>query len=144
MGVCVCVCVCVYYSLSCNKLFDCGHQAPLSVGFSRQECWSGLPCPPPASHGETEAICLMSHPWGGRPQKGSAQHITSRKLFTHVPYHRRHESLDHWLGALTGFSTTKLPRLHQASPPGARGGGHCTHVRAGRGSTHIPEAATSP
>ena len=21
-------------------------QAPLSVGFSRQECWSGLPCPP--------------------------------------------------------------------------------------------------
>ena len=23
------------------------HQAPLSVGFSRQECWSGLPCPPP-------------------------------------------------------------------------------------------------
>ena len=23
------------------------HQAPLSVGFSRQECWAGLPCPPP-------------------------------------------------------------------------------------------------
>ena len=23
------------------------HQAPLSVGFSRQEHWSGLPCPPP-------------------------------------------------------------------------------------------------
>ena len=23
------------------------HQAPLSVGFSRQECWSGMPCPPP-------------------------------------------------------------------------------------------------
>ena len=23
------------------------HQAPLSVGLSRQECWSGLPCPPP-------------------------------------------------------------------------------------------------
>ena len=23
-------------------------QAPLSVGFSRQEYWSGLPCPPPA------------------------------------------------------------------------------------------------
>ena len=24
-----------------------GHQAPLSMGFSRQEYWSGLPCPPP-------------------------------------------------------------------------------------------------
>ena len=23
------------------------YQAPLSVGFSRQEYWSGLPCPPP-------------------------------------------------------------------------------------------------
>ena len=24
-------------------------QAPLSMGFSRQENWSGLPCPPPGS-----------------------------------------------------------------------------------------------
>ena len=24
-----------------------GHQAALSMGFSRQESWSGLPCPPP-------------------------------------------------------------------------------------------------
>ena len=24
-----------------------GHQAPLSVGFSRQEYWSGVPYPPP-------------------------------------------------------------------------------------------------
>ena len=23
------------------------HQPPLSMGFSRQECWSGLPCLPP-------------------------------------------------------------------------------------------------
>ena len=23
------------------------HQFPLSMGFSRQEYWSGLPCPPP-------------------------------------------------------------------------------------------------
>ena len=23
------------------------HQTPLSMGFFRQECWSGLPCPPP-------------------------------------------------------------------------------------------------
>ena len=26
---------------------DVVHQAPLSMGFSRQEYWSGLPCPPP-------------------------------------------------------------------------------------------------
>ena len=28
-------------------LWTVGRQAPLSVGFSRQEYWSGLPCPPP-------------------------------------------------------------------------------------------------
>ena len=27
-------------------LWTIAHQAPLSVGFSRQEYWSGLPCPP--------------------------------------------------------------------------------------------------
>ena len=25
------------------------HQAPLSIGFSRQEYWRGLPCPPPGA-----------------------------------------------------------------------------------------------
>ena len=30
-------------------------QAPLSLGFSRQEHWSGLPCPPPGDLPEPEA-----------------------------------------------------------------------------------------
>ena len=28
-------------------LWSVAHQPPLSMGFSRQESWSGLPCPPP-------------------------------------------------------------------------------------------------
>ena len=35
---------------SCPTLcdpIDVAQQAPLSLGFSRQEYWSGLPCPPP-------------------------------------------------------------------------------------------------
>ena len=28
-------------------LWTIAHQAPLSMGFSRQEYWSGFPCPPP-------------------------------------------------------------------------------------------------
>ena len=28
-------------------LWTVAHQAPLSVGFSRREYWSGLPCPSP-------------------------------------------------------------------------------------------------
>ena len=43
--------VCVYYLLSrvwfFATLWTVVHQAPLSMGFSRQECWSGLPFPPP-------------------------------------------------------------------------------------------------
>ena len=45
------VCVCVCYSLSRAQLFvtpwTVAHQAPLSMGFSRQEYWSRLPFPPP-------------------------------------------------------------------------------------------------
>ena len=37
-------CVCVRSSLA---LCTIACQAPLSMGFSRQEYWSGLPCPPP-------------------------------------------------------------------------------------------------
>ena len=32
----------------CNPM-DCSPQPPLSMGFSRQEHWSGLPCPPPGN-----------------------------------------------------------------------------------------------
>ena len=31
----------------CVTPWTIDHQAPLSMGFSRQEYWSGLPCPPP-------------------------------------------------------------------------------------------------
>ena len=35
------------FVLLCATLWTVAHQAPLSLGFSRQEHWSGLPCPPP-------------------------------------------------------------------------------------------------
>ena len=37
---------CLFCLTLCN-LWTVAHQAPLSMGFSRQEYWSGLPCPPP-------------------------------------------------------------------------------------------------
>ena len=43
-------CVCVLSAQSCMTLchpLDCSLRAPLSMGFSRQEYWSGLPFPPP-------------------------------------------------------------------------------------------------
>ena len=44
-------CACVPSCFSRVRLFvtlwAVAHQAPLSMGFSRQEYWSGWPCPPP-------------------------------------------------------------------------------------------------
>ena len=37
----------------CNPM-DCSLPAPLSMGFSRQEYWSGLPCPPPGDLPDSE------------------------------------------------------------------------------------------
>ena len=59
--------LCCTQSLSRVRLFatpwTVAHQAPLSTGFSRQEYWSGLPCPPPRDlpHPGTE----VSHTAGG-------------------------------------------------------------------------------
>ena len=45
------MCVCMLSCFSRVRLFETlwavARQAPLSVGFSRQEYCSGLPCPPP-------------------------------------------------------------------------------------------------
>ena len=75
-GVCVCVCVCV-----CLCVFVCvcvlSHvwlfvtswnvacQAPLSMGFSRQECWSALPFPSPGDrpNPRIEPASLASPAW---------------------------------------------------------------------------------
>ena len=48
MVVCVCLCMCIPSHV---WLFATSWtlQAPLSMGFPRQECWSGLPCPFPGN-----------------------------------------------------------------------------------------------
>ena len=42
---CACVLSCFSQVWLCATLWIIVHQAPLSLGFSRQEYWSGLPCP---------------------------------------------------------------------------------------------------
>ena len=54
-------------SLSCVTPWTVAHQAPLFMGFSRQEYWSGLPCPPPGDlpNPGTEPASLMSSALAG-------------------------------------------------------------------------------
>ena len=71
--VCICVCVCVCEVASVVSRFvatpqTVAHQAPLFMGFSRQEYWSGLPCPPPGDLPDPgiEPASLMSPALAGR------------------------------------------------------------------------------
>ena len=61
--------VCIVWVLSCFShvqlfatLWIVPHQAPLSIGFSRQKYWYGLPCSPPGDLPvpEIEPRVLMS------------------------------------------------------------------------------------
>ena len=63
--ICMCVCVCMSANLFhlcptlCNPMI--ASQAPLSMEFSRQEYWSGLPCPPLGDlpNPGIEFLCLL-------------------------------------------------------------------------------------
>ena len=52
----------------CATLWMVAHQAPLSMGFSKQEHWSGFPCPPPGdlANPGTEPASLTSLALAGR------------------------------------------------------------------------------
>ena len=71
--VCVCVCVCVR-TLTRSVVSDSdtpqtiASQAPLSMGFPRQESWRGLPFPPPGDlcDPRPEPTCPASPTLAGR------------------------------------------------------------------------------
>ena len=69
---CLVVQFCVLSCFSCVRLFmtpwTVAHQALLSMGFSEQEYWSGLLCPPPGDLPDLgiESVSLMSPALGGR------------------------------------------------------------------------------
>ena len=52
----------------CATLWTIAHQSLLSMGFFRQEYWSGLPCPPPGDLPDsgTEAVSFTSPALAGR------------------------------------------------------------------------------
>ena len=82
------------------------HQAPLSVGFSRQEHWSGLPCPPPGIFATQEwkpsllhllhwqACCLPLEPHGEPLYEYTHTH-TYIYIYTHTRACNNHTILSH-------------------------------------------------
>ena len=65
---CVCVLPLQLYLTLCDFVDYSPSQAPLSMGCSRQEYWSGFPCPPPGDlpESEIELMSLISPALAGR------------------------------------------------------------------------------
>ena len=63
-------------------LWTIGLQAPLSMGFSRQEYWSELPCPPPGNLPdpgmEPMSLCLLHWEAGSLPLGPTLPHVPWR------------------------------------------------------------------
>ena len=64
------VCMLSYFSCVqlCATLWTVAHQTPLSMGFSKHEYWSGLPCSPPGDlpNPGIKSASLMSPALAGR------------------------------------------------------------------------------
>ena len=74
---------CIEYSCLCCTVWPVAHQAPLSMGFSRQEYWSGLPFPSPGDLADPgiepgspalQADSLLSEP-PGKPTVGHCVYL---------------------------------------------------------------------
>ena len=117
--------VCVLSCFSCVLLFatlwTVALQAPLSMGFSRQEHWSGVPCPPPVdlSSSGIDPVSLSSlcDPKDCSPP-GSSVHgmLQARTLewvamsFSRGSSRPRNRTYVSCLAG--GFFTTEPPRKH--------------------------------
>ena len=94
------------YHFSCVHLFltpwPVAHQAPLSMGFSRREYWSGLPCPPPEDLPDPgiEPDSLTSPALAGRFFTTSATWEASQELMHKIKALWRHI---HWGKTRTDF-----------------------------------------
>ena len=81
------LCVCMPSRFSCVQhfatLWTVARQAPLSMGFSRQEHWSGLPRPPPGDLPDpgTKPSSLMSSVLAGGFFTSSATWVANKVFY---------------------------------------------------------------
>ena len=69
------------YVQLCATPETAAHQAPRSLGFSRQECWSGLPFPSPMHESESESEVAQSCPTLSDPMDCSLPGFSIHGIF---------------------------------------------------------------
>ena len=76
-----CMLICFSHFQLCESLWTVACQASLSMRFSRQEYWSGLPCPPPGNlpNPGIELASLLSPALAGKFSTTSTTWVAHRK-----------------------------------------------------------------
>ena len=87
LGLCLCTLSCFSCVRLCEALRTSPCQTPLSMGFSRQDYWSGLPCPLSGHLPDPgiEPSSLMSSALGGRFFTTSAMTMTLNNVLSFLP-----------------------------------------------------------
>ena len=82
---------CVSHVRLCATPWTAVHQVPLSLGFSRQEHWSGLPFPSPMHESESESevasrVRLLVTPWTAAHQAPLSMGFSRQEYWNGVPF----------------------------------------------------------
>ena len=144
----------------CVTLWSVAHEAPLSMGFSRQENWSGLSCPPPGDLPDPgiKPVSLMSAALAGgfftmRATWVSESHsVMSNTLWPHGLYSPPRSSIHETLPArilewvVIPFSRDlPNPGLNSGLPHGRQILYHLSHQRSPiylSSTTYLPFCST--
>ena len=97
-----CILSCSAMPDSCDSVNYTAHQAPLSMGFSRQECWSGLPFLSPQEIIPTQGSNLHPLHWQADPlplsRQGNLQHhLTQGKRDSRETLSSKNKKTCNWL-----------------------------------------------
>ena len=106
--------VCEVASVVSDSARVVARQAPLSIGFSRQEYWSGVPCPPPGDLPDSESLCLLHWQAGLYHKHHLGSPIRSQNL--PLKYILIYDSLSP--PPLGGSSTVSCPDNSKSLPSG--------------------------
>ena len=100
----MCVCMLSHVQLFVT-LWTVACQAPLSMGFSRQESWSGSPCPPPGHLPDPgiEPTSLISPVLAGGFFTTSATYLNTNHCFSTIQF-----SLYNYLNPYFSILSTKM------------------------------------
>ena len=95
-----CCCCCLFSRVRlCVTPLTAAHQAPPSLGFSRQEHWSGLPFPSPMHESARVKVKSLSHvwllatPWTAAYQAPPSMGYSRQEYWSGVPLPSRHRKI---------------------------------------------------